>query len=317
MNKKQNKIFDVFKNKQGWENARNKENFKLESYIFPFLKKEIKIDKNKVRGYFYFTDSFLDELLERGIIEKEYFNMLKDMNEKSIRNIYTITSFKKYEDLQGSRSITVEKNVDNIKKLANDVANNQMEMRDIDNFRINELSEAIKTLNNEKNHNINLQNYNINKISEIGFKTPKILKYYLDNGVKKVNGIDMIDISVQIANNLGYDTYVADLNDHENCDLSIIKDSDLVISYHVLEHVSRPDLALKLIYNNMKNNSLLHIEIPVEMMFMPNLNVGHMFTFWPQDMYKLLVHAGFKIVFMTTDTPVKGYYIERYLCQKN
>ena len=54
-----------------------------------------------------------------------------------------------------------------------------------------------------------------------------------------------------------------------------ISESDLVVSYHMLEHLSDPTVAIKKIFKSMKNKAVFHVEVPIET-GTPRIRFGHM-----------------------------------------
>lgn len=83
-----------------------------------------------------------------------------------------------------------------------------------------------------------------------------------------------------------------------------INDSDLIILSHVFEHFLNPKVDLKFIFDNMKNNSYLFIEVPGifnihknvlnPMTYMQNV---HVFTYSREVISELLKSVGFTILF--------------------
>lgn len=213
----------------------------------------------------------------------------------------------KYEMLQCSRGITVEESHQNQKQLENDIKENQLITDYRDKVRIDELDLIFEKLN--------VNSETLNSFCEIGFRIPRLLDHYVNNGYKNAIGYDVVQINVDVANNLGYKAYRQDFNDIENCDLEELKNSDLVVSYHMLEHISRPDLALVKIHEQMKTGAYFHVEVPIEPDG-PRLRYGHLFPFHPQDMYGMLKGAGFTILTASNTTHEGGPWVERYFCRK-
>lgn len=224
------------------------------------------------------------------------------------RKIYYVKQKdEKYEMLQCSRGITVEAGHNNQKQLENDIRENQLITDYRDKVRIDELDLIFEKLNIDKTK--------LNNFCEIGFRIPRLLNYYSNNGYKNAIGYDVVKINVDVANNLGYNAYRQDLNDIENCELSELVNSDLVVSYHMLEHVSRPDLAIAKIHDHMKNGAYFHVEVPIEPDG-PRLRYGHLFPFHPHDLHEMLKAAGFTIITASNATHEGGPWIERYFCRK-
>ena len=141
---------------------------------------------------------------------------------------------------------------------------------------------------------LNVINFSDNAtMVELGFRWPKLLNCYQEKYKMKTFGFDVIEANVAVAKKMGYS---ADLYDFNNCTKNLdLKSADLVISYHMLEHVTNPLIAVQKIYSSMKKGSYFHVEIPIEIDG-PNIRYGHMYPFHPGDMKKMLEIAGFKIL---------------------
>ena len=111
-----------------------------------------------------------------------------------------------YEMLQCSRGITFNKESQDLIK---DVNDNQMILQESDEVRIDEINEFFKSKE--------IQAGNLNTFIEIGFRVPKLLKYYRELGFEKVVGYDVVNLNVSIGKALGYDTYVQDFNNLIDC----------------------------------------------------------------------------------------------------
>ena len=223
------------------------------------------------------------------------------------RNCKKRKSFEKYELLQASRggvenNIPVQETLENLKKKISEVTN-------ADNVRINELNMIDETV--EK---VNLFSKEDNNFAELGFRIPRLQHYYAHNyNFKKTIGYDVVRLNVNASKLLGYDVRFFDFDKLEGVlDLS---DIDLVVSYHMLEHVTNPLKAIKKIYSSMKNKSYFHVEIPVEPDG-PRLRYGHLFPFFSHDCFYMLQEAGFEIITGSNDTHKGGPWVERYLCRK-
>ena len=185
--------------------------------------------------------------------------------------------------LQCSRGISIGDN-SNIDELADKVSHDDMLMRDVDFARADELDEVVGS-----------EMKGLNFLVEMGFRVPRLLNYYKERGVKKVKGYDVVKFNVEVGNKLGFDTEVKDFN-NLGLNLKDLNDVDLLLGYHVLEHLSRPDLVLANIYNNLKRGALLHLEIPIGPVVIPEVGKGHLFTFHPRDLGRILDNAGFKVL---------------------
>ena len=223
---------------------------------------------------------------------------------------FTKKESKEYEMLQCSRGISIGEKLKNIKDLEKDIKENQLKIDNRDKLRIEELNNIIYELKNNFKKEVDIKT-----LCEIGFRIPRLLKHYKDEGCEKVIGYDVVKLNVEIANSLGYETYQRDFNNIENCNLESISNCDIILSYHMLEHISRPDIAIKKIYDSIKKGCFFHVEIPVEPDG-PRLRYGHLFPFYPGDMLKMLKFAGFKVLMATNKTHEGGAWIERYFCEK-
>mgnify|MGYP003649534794 FL=1 len=205
------------------------------------------------------------------------------------RNILFLKQDKKreYEMLQCSRGISVTKDLKNIDDLIEDIGKNHLILNSYDLFRVKDLE-------------MELDFKKVKNVLEMGFRIPKLLNHYKTRGIEKVMGHDVVNLNVFVARKMGFDVEQKDYNDLENLDLSDFKNADLILSYHVIEHISRPDLLLRKIFNNMKKGAHLHIEVPVEP-FGPYLESGHLFPFHQLDLFTLLIDVGFEILSGTTN----------------
>tara|TARA_R100000008_G_scaffold84941_2_gene73607 strand:- start:418 stop:1248 length:831 start_codon:yes stop_codon:yes gene_type:complete len=208
-----------------------------------------------------------------------------------------------YEMLQCSRGISVKEEHGDVEALIDDVTNNQMVLDPGDLVRANELEKHLREI----------PGLEVASVAELGFRIPRLLKYYQQAG-KKAVGYDVVNFNVLVGKQMGYDARHKDLNDPD-VDLSDLSDFDLVISYHVLEHVSRPDLLVEKIFQNMKDESFFHVEVPIEPEG-PVIRYGHLFPFHKHDLFHMLQHAGFYVGMACNTTHPGGGNIERYLVKK-
>lgn len=198
-----------------------------------------------------------------------------------------------YEGLQSSRSI-VKDDVESTMSVASDTR-----LDEIDKFRLNELN----SLNVGK----------VDSFYEIGFRQTKLMSYARNAGCKNVSGCDIVSISVECAKSLGF-------NDVELCDLNVstpnVVNADLIVAYHVLEHLSNPSFLCKRLFDKMKNGSYFHVEIPIEP-GVPRVKYGHMYAFEHGDLQCMLKEAGFNIVHDTRNKHYSQPLIERCLARKD
>jgi len=146
---------------------------------------------------------------------------------------------------------------------------------------------------------------------ELGFRVPRLMKYYKEQGMTAF-GYDVLDLNIATGKYLGYDARRYDFDD---CSEDLDLDADLVVSYHMLEHVTNPLIAVKKVYESMNKGAFFHVEIPIEP-GTPNIRYCHMFPFEPKDMAHMLIEAGFRVLTVSNSTHEGGQHIERYLAVK-
>lgn len=235
----------------------------------------------------------LNEQIQNYRYERRYFPELP-----GVRAILYPLQENKYEELQGSRGIAPN-NTRTRKDLLEKVKKEIGEVKQDDCDRAWEVANHINIVED------------VDKVVEIGFRIPMVLEMYKHLGCSTF-GYDVVDFNVKVARDLGYDCARMDLSNYGNQRMEELRDADLVVCYHVMEHVSRPDLAIKDVYNNMKTDALLHIEVPIEPYEYPNVDSGHMFTFHKHDLAKFLRATGFELF---AEPKVARDY-ERYLVYK-
>ena len=194
------------------------------------------------------------------------------------RKIYEPIEVKNNYLLQRSRGIDLEIE-DSDEKMREKIKNSIENLVEIDHIRINEIDKVANHLN-----------LKFNKFCEIGFRIPKLQNFYKKRGLEE-KGLDINDYNVRLANELGFNCQVFDLNNEDKLDIS---DCDLIVCYHVLEHLSNPFNGLKKIVSSLKPGSMMHIEIPIEPDG-PRLWYGHLYPFHPHDMMKMLNELNLKI----------------------
>lgn len=203
---------------------------------------------------------------------------------------------KDYVNLQSSRSINVELedlDQDLINKASNDLA-----LKESDTVRIEEIDHLI---DKEK------------EVVELGFRVPKLLKYYKEKFGVVVRGYDIVPISIMVGQKFGYDVRQYDLS---KCSEPLdIKNAGMIMCYHVLEHVSDPNIPIKKIYNEMSEGAYFHVEVPIEP-GLPRIKFGHLFPFEANDLGNMLSDVGFSLEYFSTKTHYNGPLIERYLVKK-
>lgn len=192
-----------------------------------------------------------------------------------------------YEGLQASRGLnlyadkTIEDNINSIKE----EINNKLPI--IDENRIEEL----------KRFNILDK---VDRIYELGFRTPKLLKYYESIG-KKATGFDVVKVNVLIGKYLGYDCVAHDLSSDEPLDF---EENSLIIAYHSFEHLPNPSKSIKKVYDAMKKSCFFHIEVPTENIATPNIQVGHCYAFHTGELKQITENLEFEIINFTPQPPL-------------
>lgn len=209
------------------------------------------------------------------------------------RNTYIPKDVVLNEELQNSRGLQLGKPLDEFVLAVSQQIEN-LEQSDL--VRIEELRNFISRGTN---------------FCEFGFRLPKLLNYYSNNGFENVTGYDISQFNVDIANKLNYRCEKLDLNNDEPNAQNV---NDLVVCYHVLEHTTDPVAALKRIVKTMKDGAILHIEIPIEP-GIPRLRYGHLIALEENDLSKIVEIAGMKILNLSTKTHEGGPKIERIVAR--
>ena len=171
-----------------------------------------------------------------------------------------------------------------------------------DIVRINELDYII-----EQKDKLEISDYTPESFYEIGFRVPRLQKYYAERGLKE-GGCDINQFNVSVGNILGFNCEKVDLQ-KEFSDFSV-KDYNLVVCYHVLEHLSNPMEFLQKLHSVTSANTLFHFEIPVEPDG-PHVDRAHLFPFHDKDLMKMIQHAGFRLLAHSNITHTDGPWIER------
>jgi len=260
------------------------------------LNKEIlEVAKNEAEGWGGYRE------IENKYLLKEVF--IESLQQR--RNILFLdSSHRNYEMLQCSRGMTIKQEHKNIDNLAENIVSNELFLRESDLVRTTELEDFFGD-----------GLLSMKSIAELGFRIPKLLNYYKEAGISNVVGYDVVNVNVLMGKHLGYDARNKDFN-NVNEDYSDMSDYDLIISYHMFEHLSRPDMILKKIFDNMKLGGYMHVEVPIEP-GNPRIRYGHLFPFHRHDLGYFLTDVGFKILHASNKTHSNGPDIERYIVQKN
>tara|TARA_B100001094_G_scaffold19044_2_gene16298 strand:- start:1561 stop:2367 length:807 start_codon:yes stop_codon:yes gene_type:complete len=230
-------------------------------------------------------------------------------NFKLVKKIYSFGERYVYEpikeennlNLQSSRGINI-----NTDSTTNDIAlsvNKDMQLKESDYIRINELEALQKSLN--------ILN---GGFCEIGFRIPKLMRYYHDNYGMSSFGYDYNPLSVGVTSKMGYEVYCMNLMTPTK-KIQKLKNANLVVCYHVIEHLSSPLKSLSVINKNMKKGAYLHIEIPIEP-GIPRLRFAHLFAFENGDLAEMGRQAGFEVLNTSLKTHAGGGPIERCLMVK-
>jgi glycosyltransferase involved in cell wall biosynthesis len=207
----------------------------------------------------------------------------------------------KYVDLQQSRGIPIQAG-DSVEEVLGRAISATSERKESDAVRIVELDQELAKLN-----------HSVAGIAELGFRVPKLLKHYLDAGATHARGYDVAPLSVEVSTRLGYDGRLFDFN---SCEGELNLDGcDVVMSYHMLEHLTDPQIAVSTIYEAMDSAAYFHVEIPVEPNG-PHIQFAHLFPFHANDLRHMLTTAGFEILNVSTKTHSGGPLVERYLTRK-
>ena len=255
------------------------------------------------------------EKSEVGIIDdlrvKDINNKFFDLVEKKFpwgkRNIFLLKEGQEenYKALQQSRSLAGGSSEINIEKAKENVIEQINKLENDDSIRFDELSAAFRILFHDAK-------YHPKSMCELGYRAPKILEYYKQKGWK-VAGYDVVEMNNFLARELGYDARLYDFNScDEDLDLSGI---DLVVSYHMLEHVSNPFKAMQKVYESMKDGAFFHVEVPIEGP-VPNIRYGHLYPFHVYDLEQMLLECGFHVCTFSDMTAQNAASARRVLAQK-
>jgi len=210
-------------------------------------------------------------------------------------------------NLQRSRGIGIPDDC-TIEDIVNNV-NHSMTIGESDQVRINEIEKVYHLLDASVCDMFKL------KFCEIGFRIPRLMRYYFENHDMQPFGFEYNPLNVNIAKKMGYDAIHMNLMDPDDS-IKRLKEASLVVCYHVLEHVSRPQEVLKNIFTHMSIGSYLHIEVPIEP-GIPRLQFGHLFPFDHHDLKYMGESVGFKLITCSRETHTGGPVVERYMMLKD
>jgi hypothetical protein len=204
-----------------------------------------------------------------------------------IRNFYKIPdeNYNKYLDMQASRGI------------------DDYRFEGIDNYiqkRIDEIKNNTKRTAADKNDNrykeikkFLIDTNRIDSLYEIGFRLPIVLDFYKNNENLNVRGCDTVKSNVLLGELLNYNVDYIDFNKMEEIKNLKISEKTCLVSYHCFEHLENPFESLQTLYSIMPKNSYLQIEIPIEENKIPNIKIGHLQTFYRNDLKNMLMECGF------------------------
>lgn len=249
-----------------------------------------------------FNDGTIDDLRSLNsekyeLIEIEFpFGKRRCLKSKRIDD-YLLMQKSRCGSVSLGEEVTIKENLDHARKKLDWI-------EEIDNIRFSEINSTLSSAS------FNLEG---KRFIELGFRTAKLLKHYKEKFKMETFGYDVIDSNIAVANCLNYEAGFYDFNDcTKNLDL---KDADFLVSYHMLEHLTNPLLAIKKIYNSMKSNSYFHVEIPIEPNG-PNIRYCHMYPFHQGDLYHMLIIAGFEVINLSRNVQKGGPWVERYMAKK-
>ena len=245
------------------------------------------------------------------------FNLIQRTYSFGTRNCYEkkIKDDPIYTDLQSSRGLTILEE-DSLERVLSQI-DETMKISDADRVRFEEIESIFSAITSSDDNSsfkeLNLSDINHTGFAELGFRIPKLMKHYESLYNVKVWGYDISPLSIGVTKNLGFD---ARHYDFDSCEKDLdLKGASLVVSYHMLEHLSDPLKAIKKIYDSMDSGSFFHVEIPIEP-GLPRLRFAHMFPFEPNDMGHFLAQSGFTVLTVSSKTHPGGPHIERYMAMK-
>ena len=262
-----------------------------------------------------FETGFISDKLRKG--DKDYYDIVTVAYPFGARSSFKKKQQDAYEKLQSSRCGMCElpgpstyENIDTVEMdyLLKAPREHIEKLTPSDLVQSRELEEI-----SESDDVMKFRLEDINSFCELGFRVPRLLRYYEETYKMGVSGYDVLELNIIMSKHMGYEVQRYDFDD---CAENLKIDAGLVVSYHMLEHVTDPLLAIIKIYNAMNHGAFLHVEVPIEGPGRPNIRYCHMYAFEPHDLGKMLELAGFKIYTLSNKTHEGGPYVERYLAQK-
>tara|TARA_Y100000816_G_C26071322_1_gene563553 strand:- start:759 stop:1610 length:852 start_codon:yes stop_codon:yes gene_type:complete len=190
----------------------------------------------------------------------------------------------------------------------------KMQISKIERSRIDELEHVIEIITDDSAHEnaFKAPGWKPKGYCDIGFKYPRLLKHYGQKYNIPTLGIDINDLSVNLARYNGYSACVVDLVNDEQYGM---QDINLVTINHVLEHVTYPPQIIGKLYNEVQDGTIIQAEVPIEFNS-PKLDFGHMFGFHPGDLIKFFTSFGFLGLCMSTTNIGHAYVTERVTVMK-
>ena len=171
-----------------------------------------------------------------------------------------------------------------------------------DNVRIDELDAIL-----EQKKTAQIKNYTPKSFFEIGFRVPRLQNFYKQRGLEE-GGCDINEFNVASGNMLGFNCFKIDLT--EDFKIDVLKKFNLIVCYHVIEHLTNPVDFLKRLYESTSSGTLFHFEIPVEPDG-PHVERAHLFSFHEGDLFKMVAMTGFRPLTFSNNTHQGGPWIER------
>jgi SAM-dependent methyltransferase len=228
-----------------------------------------------------------------------------------------------YEGLQASRGLSLhidkstEENINDIKKEINE-DHNQLRMalshgaeHNINTFRDKKqcitIERTIARIKELKRFNVLKK---VDRVYELGFRTPKLLKYYESIG-KKATGFDIVKVNVLMGKYLNYNCVIHDLSSDVPLDF---EENSLIIAYHSFEHLPNPNKAIKKVYDGMKKSCFFHIEVPTENIITPHIRVAHCYAFHTGELKQMIENLEFEII-NDTPHPLLSFPNQSVLCK--
>ena len=208
-------------------------------------------------------------------------------------------------NLQESRGLGIDEDT-TIEKIIRSSSEKIVSMEESDNVRSKELDKFL---------NSHFDKTSGKNFLEIGFRIPKLQYYYRNNFSMNDYGVDINSFNVEIFSEMGFNCSTFNLIENKSIQDEIGTTFDVVVCYHVLEHVTNPVESIENIFNSMNKGGVFHVEVPIEP-GTPRLEYGHLISYDPGDMLKILRGVGFNVVSGNNDTHTGGPWIERYIAVK-